>query len=129
MNASCSGLFSTMRGAWGTVVPLGVALLARSGNTLSVEDGTLVGADGSDALVGGTTTVNMGPNTRVTVFGQGATEINSLQQVSVGSSIDAFGVATSQSSGTATLDASAVGQYTASTFTFTATSITLFLNN
>jgi hypothetical protein len=79
---------------------------ARSGNTLSVEDGTLVGADGSDTFIGGTTIVIMGPNTLVTVFGQGA-EINSLQQVSVGSSIDAFGVATSQSSGTATLDASA----------------------
>jgi hypothetical protein len=79
---------------------------ARSGNTLSVEDGTLVGADGSDTFIGGTTTVIMGPNTLVTVFGQGA-EINSLQQVSVGSSIDAFGVAASQSSGTATLDASA----------------------
>jgi hypothetical protein len=79
---------------------------ARSGNTLSVEDGTLVGADGSDTFIDGTTTVIMGPNTLVTVFGQGA-EINSPQQVSVGSSIDAFGVATSQTSGTATLDASA----------------------
>ena len=56
---------------------------ARSGNTLSVEDGTLVGADGSDTFIGGTTTVTMGPNTRLTVLGQGPSEINSLQQVTV----------------------------------------------
>jgi len=80
---------------------------ARSGNTLAIEDGTLVTADGSEIFIGGTTTVNMGPNTLVTVYGQGGSETNSLQQVSVGSVIDAFGVATSASSGTATLDASA----------------------
>jgi hypothetical protein len=80
---------------------------ARSGNTLFVEDGTLIGADGSDTFIGGTTTVIMGPNTRVTVFGQGTSAINSPQQVSVGSSIDAFGVTISQASGNATLDASA----------------------
>jgi fibronectin-binding autotransporter adhesin len=80
---------------------------ARSGNTLSVEDGTLVGADGSDTLIVGTTTVNMGANTLVTVFGENPVEFHSPQQVSVGSSIDAFGVATSQSLGNVTLDASA----------------------
>jgi fibronectin-binding autotransporter adhesin len=80
---------------------------ARSGNTLSVEDGTLVGADGSDTLIGGTTTVNMGPNTLVTVFGDNPVGFHTPQQVSVGSSIDAFGVATSQSLGNLTLDASA----------------------
>jgi hypothetical protein len=49
----------------------------------------------------------MGPNTLITVYGQDGSEINSLQQVSVGSVIDAFGVANSLSSGNATLDASA----------------------
>ena len=80
---------------------------ARSGNTLAIEDATMVGADGRDTFIGGTTTVLMGANTLVTVFGQGGTQINSPQQVSVGSTIDAFGVATVQSSGNATLDSSA----------------------
>ncbi len=80
---------------------------ARSGNTFTVEDGTLVGADGSVTFLGGTTIVIMGPNTPVTVFGQGGTQINGPQQVSVGSVIDAFGVVTGQSSLNATLDASA----------------------
>ena len=79
---------------------------ARSGNTLSIEDGTLIAADGTDTFIGGTTTVIMGTNTLITVFGQGGSEFNSLAQVSVGSAIDAFGVA-SQSSDNATLDASA----------------------
>jgi hypothetical protein len=78
---------------------------ARSGNILTIEDGTLVGADGSETFLGGTTTVSMGPNTAVTEFGLGG--FNVPQQVSVGSSIDAFGVATILSSGNATLDASA----------------------
>jgi hypothetical protein len=80
---------------------------ARSGNTVTVEDGTLVGADGAESFIGGTTAIIMGPNTLITVFGLGGSEINSLQQVSVGSSIDAFGVLTGQSSDNATLDASA----------------------
>ena len=80
---------------------------ARSGSTLAIEDATMVGADGRATFIGGTTTVLMGANTLVTVFGQGGTQINSPQQVSVGSTIDAFGVATVQSSGNATLDSSA----------------------
>jgi len=80
---------------------------ARSGNTLAIEDATLIGNDGSDTFIGGTTFVNIGPNTLVTEFGQGTLQANSPQQISVGSSIDAFGVATSPSPGNATLDASA----------------------
>ena len=80
---------------------------ARSGNILIVEDGTLVGVDGSDTLVAGPTSVIISANTAVTVFGQGAAEINSAQQISVGSSIDAFGTATLSSAGIATVDASA----------------------
>jgi hypothetical protein len=88
-------------------------VLARSGGIVAIEDATLVGADGTDTFLGGTTTVIMGPNTLVTVFGQGGTEIDGPQQVSVGSVIDAFGVATvgtvasGEISGNATLDASA----------------------
>jgi len=52
------------------------------------------------------TLVNLGPNTLVTEFGQDITEI-SPQQISVGSTIDAFGVASSLSSSNAILDASA----------------------
>src|ERR1700722_7007591 len=79
---------------------------ARSGNTLALEDATLIGVNGTDTFILGTTTVTMGPNTVITEFGQGAGTYT-LAQVSVGSSIDAFGVLTSQSSGNAALDASA----------------------
>jgi hypothetical protein len=80
---------------------------ARSGDTLALEDATVVGADGLETFIGGTTTVLMGPNTLVTVFGQGGTQLNDAQQVSVGSVIDAFGVASVESSDTATVDVSA----------------------
>jgi hypothetical protein len=80
---------------------------ARSGNTIAVEAGTWVGADGTETFIGGTTAIIMGPNTVITVFGQDGSVIDSLQQVSVGASIDAFGVLTAQSSDNATLDASA----------------------
>ncbi len=44
---------------------------ARSGNTLTVEDGTLIGVDGSAAFIGGTTLITIGPDTVVTVFRAG----------------------------------------------------------
>jgi hypothetical protein len=90
---------SGMDKVWGVVT-------ARSGDTLAMQDATLVGADGSDTFIPGTTTVTMGPNTVITEFGQGAGAYTPTQ-VSVGSSIDAFGILTGQSSGNATLDASA----------------------
>jgi hypothetical protein len=80
---------------------------ARSGNTLTIEDGTLIGADGSNTFLAGTAIVNVGPNTLMTTFGQGVAESNTIAQISVGSSIYAFGAATIPSSGNATLDASA----------------------
>jgi hypothetical protein len=79
---------------------------ARSGNTLELQDATLVGADGSDTFILGTTQVTVGANTAITEFGQTAGAYTPAQ-VSVGSSIDAFGILTGQSSGNATLDASA----------------------
>lgn len=79
---------------------------ARSGNMLELQDATLVGADGSDTFILGTTQVTIGPNTVITEFGQTAGGYTPAQ-VSVGSSIDAFGILTGQSSGNATMDASA----------------------
>jgi hypothetical protein len=80
---------------------------ARSGNTLSVEAATLVGADGSDIFIPGATLITMGPNTVITAFGQTTADFFTPQQVSIGAQIDAFGTATNTNSGTASLDASA----------------------
>jgi hypothetical protein len=46
---------------------------ARSGNTLTVEDATLLGIDGTNTFMSGTTTVKLGAGTLVTVLGQGST--------------------------------------------------------
>ncbi|HWX80181.1 MAG TPA: hypothetical protein VNZ02_08830 [Steroidobacteraceae bacterium] len=79
---------------------------ARSGNTLAIEDGTLIASDGSNTFIPGTSIIAVGPNTAVTILGQGGVNANSPQQISVGSTVDAFGTATATSSGI-TLDASA----------------------
>jgi hypothetical protein len=80
---------------------------AISGDAVSIEDGTLVANDGTETFLGATSVVAFGPNTAVTVFGQGAAETNSALQITVGSAIDAFGVATSEPSGPMLLDATA----------------------
>jgi len=80
---------------------------ARSGDTLAVEDATLLANDGTETFLGGTTFVLLGPNSLITVLGQSTADINGQQQISVGSSIEAFGIATSLSLNNATLDASA----------------------
>jgi hypothetical protein len=82
-------------------------VMARSGDTLSIEDGTVVANDGTVSFIAGTTTVIMGANTLITAIGPNSVDINSLQQVSVGSVIDAFGVLDSQASTSAVLDVSA----------------------
>jgi hypothetical protein len=79
---------------------------ARSGNTLGIEDATVEQSTGT-VLIPGTTIVNVGANTLVTFFGQGVAEVVSPQQISVGSSIEAFGTANTASSGQTVLDASA----------------------
>jgi hypothetical protein len=90
----------------------------RSGDTLTVDEGTLVANDGTNTLIDGTTTVLIGPNTVVTQFGAGSVESNGSQQISVGSLIYAYGTASAVGSNGATLDASAgrvrLGQSTAS---------------
>jgi hypothetical protein len=80
---------------------------ARSGNTLTIEDATLIGIDGTNTFMSATATVNVGASTLVTVLGQGSTGNNTIAQISVGSLIYAFGTATTPSSGSVTLDASA----------------------
>jgi hypothetical protein len=80
---------------------------ARSGNVLTIEDGTLLANDGSNSFLSGTATIDIGANTAVSTFGQGSPQSNATPQISVGSLIFAFGTATTTSSGNATLDASA----------------------
>jgi hypothetical protein len=80
---------------------------ARSGNTLGIEDATLIKNDGTNTFIPGTTIVNVGANTLVTFFGQNVAEVISPQQISVGSSIDALGTASNTSAGGVLLDASA----------------------
>jgi hypothetical protein len=91
---------------------------ARSGNSLAVEDGTLLSNDGTNTFIPGTAIINVGPSTQVTQFGAASTEANGTQQISVGSLIYAFGTASTSSAGNVTLDASAgrvrIGQSTAS---------------
>jgi hypothetical protein len=91
---------------------------ARSGNTLTMEDATLLANDGTNSFISGTATIDISADTAINVFGQGSPQSNATQQISVGSLIDAFGTATTPSSGNATLDASAgrvrVGNTTAS---------------
>ena len=88
----------------------------RSGDTLTIDDGTLVTESGTNNLIFGTATVEIGPNTQVTEFG--STAAGSISQISVGSSISAFGTASDVGPNSATLDASAghvlLGQSTAS---------------
>jgi hypothetical protein len=90
----------------------------RSGDTLTIDEGTLLTNEGANTLVDGTATVKIGPNTQVTQFGGASTETNSTNDISVGSLVYAFGTASAISSSSVTLDASAgrarLGQTTAS---------------
>ena len=95
----------------GSVQGVGLARLsgtvaARSGNTVGIEEATLL-QNGTETLVPGTTIVNVGPSTVVTFFGQGVEDAISPQQISVGSVIEAFGTASNTSTGQVLLDASA----------------------
>ena len=80
---------------------------ARSGNTIGIEDATLLQNGGGETLVPGTTIVAVGDNTSVTFFRQGTAQAISPQQISVGSVIEAFGAASNTSAGQVLLDASA----------------------
>ncbi|MGP8098538.1 MAG: beta strand repeat-containing protein [Steroidobacteraceae bacterium] len=80
---------------------------ARSGDTLTIEDGTLISSGGENTFIPGSAIVTIGPNTAVTQFGAGSPQGNGAPLISVGSSINAFGTAGTSSSGGVTLDASA----------------------
>jgi hypothetical protein len=93
----------------------------RSGNTFTIDDGTLLTSAGTNTLVFGTTTVTVGPNTQITEFGESTPDSTGIAQISIGSLVYAFGTAGTTG---ATLDASAgrvrVGQTTASGVVVTA---------
>ncbi len=81
---------------------------ARSGNTLGIEEATLVQNGSTNTLVPGTTIVNVGPPTPWSLFSDRASRMPSAaQQISVGSVIEAFGTASNTSTGQVLLDASA----------------------
>ena len=46
----------------------------RSGDTLTIDEGTLLTNEGTNSLIDGTATVKIGPNTQVTQFGGASTE-------------------------------------------------------
>lgn len=107
----------------------------RSGDTLTIDEGTLLSNDGTNSLIDGTATVKIGPNTQVTQFGAASAQSNGTADISVGSLIYAFGTASGISSSSVTLDASAgrvrIGQTTASglvTGAPTSTDLTLALS-
>jgi hypothetical protein len=104
----------------------------RSGDTFTIDEGTLLTNDGTNSLIDGTATVTIGADTQVTQFGGSSTEANGTNDISVGSLVYAFGTASAISSGSVTLDASAgrvrLGQTTASgTVTAQGTTDTLTL--
>jgi hypothetical protein len=96
----------------------------RSGNTFTIDDGTLLTNGGTNTLVFGTTTVTVGPNTQITEFGESTTDSTGIAQISIGSLVYAFGTASAATSTSAKLDASAgrvrVGQTIASGLVTTA---------
>jgi hypothetical protein len=105
----------------------------RSGDTLTIDQGTLLTNDGTNSLVDGTATIKLGTNTQVTQFGAASVESGGITDISVGSLVYAFGTASAISSSSVTLDASAgrarLGQTTASGLvTAQATTDTLTLN-
>ncbi|MFI4890456.1 MAG: hypothetical protein ACHQIL_07985 [Steroidobacterales bacterium] len=77
---------------------------ARNGNTLTVPGATWITSAGGVSFVSGVVTITLGAGTAVTVPGQDSVQSNSTQQISVGSSIDAFGTATASGGGNVGLD-------------------------
>jgi hypothetical protein len=90
----------------------------RSGDTLTIDEGTLLTNEGVNSLIAGTATVKIGANTEVTQFGGASTEANGIANISVGSLVYVFGTASAIGSTSVTLDASAgrarLGETTAS---------------
>jgi hypothetical protein len=86
------------------------SVVARVGNTLTVHGGRMDDRDGhdDDHFMTGNTTITIAAATAVTAQGQAsATPAHTIAEISVGSLIDAFGTASTDSSGKVTLDATA----------------------
>jgi hypothetical protein len=85
-------------------------VIARTGNTLTIHGARMDGRDGKDDddFISGNSTVTIAATTSVTAQGQSsATPAHTIAEISVGSLIDAFGMATKDNSGKITLDATA----------------------
>lgn len=86
------------------------SVIARVGNTLTIHGGRMDdrGGHDDDHFVAGNATVTIAAATAVTEQGQtSATPAHSIAEISVGSRVDAFGSAGTDSSGNVTLDAAA----------------------
>ena len=82
-------------------------MTAISGNTLTVPSATWTTSAGVTSFVSGAATIALGAGTVVILPDQAGAQSNSIAQVSVGSTIDAFGTATEGTSGSVALDAPA----------------------
>jgi hypothetical protein len=83
-------------------------VISRSGNTLTVHGARMDDHGNDHRFIAGSSTVTIAPATAVTAQGQAAaTPAHSIGEISVGSLIDAFGTAGTDSNGNATLDATA----------------------
>ncbi len=81
---------------------------ARSGSTLTVPSATWTNSAGVTSYVSGTTLITGGAGTTTVILpAQAGVQTNSVEQVSVGSVIDAFGTATEGSSGNVSLNVNA----------------------
>ncbi len=79
---------------------------ARLGNVMTIEDGTVLTNDGIETFLPGTITIGLGANTVVTTFGESAGVLgDTIGQISVGTTIDAFGILSDSNGTDATLDA------------------------
>jgi hypothetical protein len=86
------------------------SVVARVGNTLTVHGARMDDRDGhdDDHFMSGNATITIAAATAVTEQGQAsATPAHTIAEISVGSLIDAFGTASTDSSGKVTLDATA----------------------
>jgi hypothetical protein len=83
------------------------SVAARVGSSLTLRSGEWEDRNGNDDVAPGDVTVTLADTTTVTAEDQGSTgPTHTIADVSVGSRIDAFGVATKDSAGHVTLDAS-----------------------
>ncbi len=80
---------------------------ARNGSTLTVPSATWTNSAGLTTYVSGTTLITGGAGTTIILPAQAGVQANSVEQVSVGSVIDAFGTATEGSSGNVALNVNA----------------------